>query len=529
MIRTIDYTIGSGGEISPTLPQNAGFQNEHNATQLRYTLNTGLITALKQRCAETGKLVYQFEILDGQNRFFRPQAAELPESGIVLFLLDGTYTTSAGTLTVTLTLKCVNETNGNSILFSTYPALLQLFKSAAGTAPAREEERQILLDTERIEAIKEAMESDYAEYRESYRQVVAAEQRVEAMREQIEETKKNVDESLSSGIAIKSVAVNSLGELVITTVDGQSKNLGTVKGSKGDPGEKGEAATAPKVKIGENGHWYLSEDGGSSWADLQISAIGSKGEKGEPGEKGEKGDKGDDAAVDQTYNAGSTHAQSGKAVAQAVKNVSSLLRTVQQNKTAELHSSYREDGLHYGNAYLRMEGEFDRYMLSGAEYSYSAPDGSWSGTLQVNNDQESGYIDSEDSNGIITISPDGVSQFNSYIFTRDVTLDGTFYPKGLYLYTEHYWYDSAGAYVTTDSLVTIDLKMDVLDPTQLPNLYGNFNQFGLISLKVGGGLSLENNTSKLYVKSASQTQAGIAKIWVTTDSDGKKHGHISTT
>lgn len=60
-----------------------------------------------------------------------------------------------------------------------------------------------------------------------------------------------------------------------------------------------------------------------------TSASGStevdlKGDKGPQGEKGDKGDAGKDALTDQTYNAESENAQSGKAVAEAIDNTAVL-------------------------------------------------------------------------------------------------------------------------------------------------------------------------------------------------------------
>ncbi len=58
-----------------------------------------------------------------------------------------------------------------------------------------------------------------------------------------------------------------------------------------------------------------------TYTDGTVQNLGNvKGDKGPQGEKGDKGDAGKDAVTDQTYNAESENAQSGKAVAEALTN-----------------------------------------------------------------------------------------------------------------------------------------------------------------------------------------------------------------
>ena len=61
------------------------------------------------------------------------------------------------------------------------------------------------------------------------------------------------------------------------------------------------------------------------YTDGTVQNLGNvKGDKGPQGEKGDKGDAGKDAVTDQTYNAESENAQSGKAVAEAIANTAVL-------------------------------------------------------------------------------------------------------------------------------------------------------------------------------------------------------------
>lgn len=60
-------------------------------------------------------------------------------------------------------------------------------------------------------------------------------------------------------------------------------------GPQGPQGEPGKDAVVPQLKI-ENGYWYISYDGGQTWADEPLGPA--TGEKGEQGDKGETGDTG---------------------------------------------------------------------------------------------------------------------------------------------------------------------------------------------------------------------------------------------
>ena len=70
------------------------------------------------------------------------------------------------------------------------------------------------------------------------------------------------------------------------------------QGPQGPQGEPGKDAVAPQLKIGDDGKWYISVDGGQTW-DYIAPATGDKGEtgpqgpQGEQGPQGDKGDKGD--------------------------------------------------------------------------------------------------------------------------------------------------------------------------------------------------------------------------------------------
>lgn len=85
---------------------------------------------------------------------------------------------------------------------------------------------------------------------------------------------------------------------------------GAFKGDKGDRGEQGIQ--------GEKGEQGIQGEKGEKGDKGDRGLQGEKGEQGEKGDKGDKGDPGIIENIDQTFNADSENAQSGKAVAAAI-------------------------------------------------------------------------------------------------------------------------------------------------------------------------------------------------------------------
>lgn len=81
-------------------------------------------------------------------------------------------------------------------------------------------------------------------------------------------------------------AINNDGDLILTTADGDTINLGHVKGGKGDPG--------PQGKQGKEGPQGIPGPQGIQGKDGPQGIQGKDGPQGIPGPKGEKGDPGID-------------------------------------------------------------------------------------------------------------------------------------------------------------------------------------------------------------------------------------------
>lgn len=87
-------------------------------------------------------------------------------------------------------------------------------------------------------------------------------------------------------------AINNDGDLILTTADGDTINLGHVKGGKGDPGPQGEKGdTGPQGIPGPQG---IQGKEGPQGIPGPQGEKGDTGPQGIPGPKGEKGDPGID-------------------------------------------------------------------------------------------------------------------------------------------------------------------------------------------------------------------------------------------
>lgn len=109
------------------------------------------------------------------------------------------------------------------------------------------------------------------------------------------------------------VVTDSADENWLKVGDGSTawKQLPFKKGPKGEKGDKGDQ--------GIQGIQGSKGDKGDTGPQGIQGIQGVKGDKGDTGVKGDKGDPGEDAVIDQAYSPTSENAQSGKAVAEALK------------------------------------------------------------------------------------------------------------------------------------------------------------------------------------------------------------------
>ena len=252
-INTIEYTVDIAG-VTPAAEQFVGSQGDHRVAEIAFTISDTLYSAITA-AAKSGKVLYRFDLYDGQGGIWSSDATEL-SADTVSIELEERHTHYGGKITLYLVITALSEDNETEIELYSFPARLRLNNRPDGISQDGENYESITSLAEIAKNNAQAAENSNQELQE-----FAAE---------IEEKLKNGD---FDGVGVESAEIVN-DELIITYTNGAMQNLGNVKGDKGDTGPQGE--------------------------------------------KGDTGADGKDAVADQTYNADSENAQSGKAVAQAV-------------------------------------------------------------------------------------------------------------------------------------------------------------------------------------------------------------------
>lgn len=260
-INTIEYTVDIAG-VTPAAEQFVGTQGDHRVAEIAFTISDTLYSAITA-AAESGKILYRFDVYDGEGGIWSSDALELTDPNLSIEL-EERHTRFGGKITVYLVITALSADNETEMELYSFPAVLRLNDKPEGIKKDGENYDSItgLVEVAKAMADDAALSASAAESSNHELQEFAAE---------IEEKLKNGD---FDGVGVQSAEIVN-DELIITYTNGAMQNLGNVKGDKGDTGPQGE--------------------------------------------KGDTGADGKDAVTDQTYNAESENAQSGKAVATAVR------------------------------------------------------------------------------------------------------------------------------------------------------------------------------------------------------------------
>lgn len=117
-VRTIEYTIDSGGRVTPSAPLYGGIQGEHNATSVVFD-----VSAILQSNA-----YYRVEWIDGAGEFGTSEHLTA-QNGKITYTLTGEVTSGGIKITLTLIQAIVNENDVEQVILSV-PVLI--FLTAAG-------------------------------------------------------------------------------------------------------------------------------------------------------------------------------------------------------------------------------------------------------------------------------------------------------------------------------------------------------------------------------------------------------------
>ena len=121
------------------------------------------------------------------------------------------------------------------------------------------------------------------------------------------------------GVSVIKAEINNKGELIITLSDNTVFNLGVVVGGKGDKGDSGTNGQDGDDGVGILQVNIVNNELIITLTDATVINLGNI--KGEKGDKGDTGENGKDAITEQTYNPKSQNAQSGLALAEALKPI----------------------------------------------------------------------------------------------------------------------------------------------------------------------------------------------------------------
>lgn len=215
-IRKLIFAVTENG-ISPKTEQSAGVQGEHNPTEVEFGLSQGL----RDKLANYGSdILYRFDIYDADGCVFRSEAKSLLESNTikeaVSILIGEPSTRFGGKIKIYLVITALN--NGETVMeFSSHAARL------------------------RLEGVPEGVPTD-AEYRESLTSLVEKAKAAADLSQDI----------LDEFEALNPIGfeINASGHLIVTLADGNTQDLGNVKGDKGDKGDTGATGAPGPAGVG---------------------------------------------------------------------------------------------------------------------------------------------------------------------------------------------------------------------------------------------------------------------------------------
>ena len=130
-IKTIEYKVTLCG-ITPATEQFAGTQGDHKVMEIKFLLTDELYSAAIT-AASNGKLMYRFDIYDGQGGIWSSEAAELNTSSVGIEL-EERHTRHGGKVTAYLVITSLSADNETDIERYTFPARLRFNDRLSGIA-----------------------------------------------------------------------------------------------------------------------------------------------------------------------------------------------------------------------------------------------------------------------------------------------------------------------------------------------------------------------------------------------------------
>lgn len=130
-IRKIEYQVTAEG-IMPSVVQSGGVQGEHNATELSFTLDGALLSAIRETAKEQS-VVYRFDAYSGAGAKYSTTPQDLPDGDAVTlaYRLENRLTRDGGNIRVYLVITAIKDDETALDLYS-FPALIRLTNTPVG-------------------------------------------------------------------------------------------------------------------------------------------------------------------------------------------------------------------------------------------------------------------------------------------------------------------------------------------------------------------------------------------------------------
>ena len=152
-IRTIEFLVSESG-ITPSAQQFGGIQGEHNATELLFSLDSGLREKILAEADDGSRIVYRFDAYDGSGGMVSGAPEPLGD-GALSFSISEWQTRFGGNVSVYLVITEIMNDETEMELYS-FPAVLRL-KSRPDSSPVEDASRESL--SALVEVSKSAAES----------------------------------------------------------------------------------------------------------------------------------------------------------------------------------------------------------------------------------------------------------------------------------------------------------------------------------------------------------------------------------
>lgn len=224
-LKNLNFDVGVNG-IMPNVVTDAGIQGDHGVTRLNFALTEEFYNDIIGAISD-GKVMYRFDIYDGEGGIWQSESKELFSRDVDITLQER-HTRFGGKLVLYLVMTLLSSQNEMEIELYNSPIVLRLKNRPNGKHKQGEDYESIVSIVE-IAKQQAMLASNFAETTKNHH---------DEAKEFIEEFEEKLNGINLDGVGIVAISIIN-DELVISYTDGTKQNLGNIKGPKGDNGTDG--------------------------------------------------------------------------------------------------------------------------------------------------------------------------------------------------------------------------------------------------------------------------------------------------